>query len=352
MFSVFDPDIKITTAQGKTFSAHEMNDYNLEQIPGVIKYTQVVEENALLRYNQQQHLVTIKGVDSLFQLQSPLDSVIVEGKMLLQNDSNDFAVAGYGVAYYLGLDLNDFENYISVYIPKRGNNVTVMPNEAFNQELIQAAGIFSIQQDFDDKYLIVPLRFARRMLDYSDELTSIEIRLNKEVNAVKVQEKIKKTLGEKFIVKSRFEQQEVLYKIMKSEKWAVFLILTFILVVASFNTIGSITMLILDKKKDISILYSLGAQNHMIRKIFFLEGFMITFIGAIMGLLLGTLVCWLQIQFGLVKLQSGGSFIFNAYPVKLIFLDYVFVMATLTIIGLIAAWIPAKRILFQANTKK
>lgn len=352
MFSVFDPDIKITAAQGKTFSAREMNDYNLEQIPGVIKYTQVVEENALLRYNQQQHLVTIKGVDSLFQMQSPLDSVMVEGKMMLQNDSNDFAVAGYGVAYYLGLDLNNFENYIAVYIPKRGNNTTAMPNEAFNQELIQPAGIFSIQQDFDDKYLIVPLRFARRMLDYSDELTSIEIRLNKEVNAAKVQEKIKKKLGEKFLVKSRFEQQEVLYKIMKSEKWAVFLILTFILVVASFNTIGSITMLILDKKKDISILYSLGAQNHMIRKIFFLEGFMITFIGAIMGLLLGTLVCWLQIQFGLVKLQSGGSFIFNAYPVKLIFLDYVFVMATLTVIGFIAAWIPAKRILFQANTMK
>ncbi len=351
MFSVFDPDIKITAAQGKTFHVNEIDQNSIESIPGIIKYSQVVEENALLRYHQQQHLVTIKGVDSLFQLNSPLDSVVVEGQMLTQRDSNDFAIAGYGVAYYLDLDLNDFDNYISVYIPKRNNSASLLPEESFNYELIQPVGIFSIQQDFDDKYIIVPLRFARRLLDYDTELTSIEIRLDSKVNATKVKEKVSHIVGEKFKVKSRFEQQEVLYKIMKSEKWAVFLILTFILIVASFNTIGSITMLILDKKKDIAILHNLGAEISTIRKIFFLEGFMITIIGTIMGLALGTIICWLQIKFGLVKLQAGGSFIFNAYPVKIIFLDYIYVIVTLVLIGIIAAWIPARRIIIKATSK-
>ena len=192
--------------------------------------------------------------------------------------------------------------------------------------------------------MLVPLRFARRMLDYTDEVTSIEIRLAKDADAGLIQEKIASAVGPKFKTQSRFQQQEVLYKIMKSEKWAVFLILTFILIVASFNVIGSLTMLILDKQKDIGILSSMGARDISIKQIFFFEGLLISLTGAFSGLLLGLLVCILQQKFGLIKLQGGGSFIISAYPVKLIATDFLYVFITITLIGTAAAWLPVRRI--------
>ena len=344
LFSVFDPDIEITATQGKTFHNSEIDAAKIRAIPGVISYTEVVEENALLHYKKQQFLATIKGVDSLYQVNSPIDSLLVTGEMVLQSDSLDFAIPGYGIAYFLNLDMNAPDNFISVYIPKRKGNITGLPQESFTSELIKPVAIFSIQQDFDDKYMLVPLRFARRLLDYTDEVTGIEIRLAGNADAAIIQEKIGTITGPGFKLQNRFQQQEVLYKIMKSEKWAVFLILTFILIVASFNVIGSLTMLILDKRKDISILRSLGARDTTIKQIFFFEGLLISLTGAISGLLLGLLVCVLQQKFGLIKLQGGGSFIINAYPVKLIATDFLYVFLTIAVIGIAAAWLPVKRI--------
>jgi len=344
LFSVFDPDVKITVVEGKTFHNHEIDADKIRAIPGIIKYTEVVEENALLYYKKQQILATIKGVDSLYQFNSPInDSLLVTGKMILQEDSLDFAIPGYGIAYFLNLDMNAPDNLISVYIPKRKGRISGLPQESFRSEFIRPSAIFSVQQDFDDKYMLVPLRFARRMLDYTDEVTSIEIRLAKDTDAPVIQEKINSIVGPKFRTQNRFQQQEVLYKIMKSEKWAVFLILTFILIVASFNVIGSLTMLILDKQKDIGILRSMGARDALIKKIFFFEGLLISLIGAFSGLLLGLLVCVLQQEFGLIKLQGGGSFIINAYPVKLIAADFLYVFITITLIGTAAAWLPVRR---------
>jgi ABC-type lipoprotein release transport system permease subunit len=344
LFSVFDPDVKITVVEGKTFHNHEIDADKIRAIPGIIKYTEVVEENALLYYKKQQILATIKGVDSLYQFNSPInDSLLVTGKMILQEDSLDFAIPGYGIAYFLNLDMNAPDNLISVYIPKRKGSISGLPQESFRSEFIRPSAIFSVQQDFDDKYMLVPLRFARRMLDYTDEVTSIEIRLAKDTDAPVIQEKINAIVGSKFRTQNRFQQQEVLYKIMKSEKWAVFLILTFILIVASFNVIGSLTMLILDKQKDIGILRSMGARDTLIKKIFFFEGLLISLIGAFSGLLLGLLVCVLQQEFGLIKLQGGGSFIINAYPVKLIAADFLYVFITITLIGTAAAWLPVRR---------
>lgn len=344
LFSVFDPDIEITVNQGKTFHENEIDAAQIRALPGVISYTDVVEENALLHYNKQQYLATIKGVDSLYQVKSPIDSLLVTGHMLLQKDSLDFAIPGYGVAYYLNIDMNAPDNIISVFIPKRKGSISGLPQESFHNDFIRPSAIFSVQQDFDDKYMLVPLRFARRMLDYTDEVTSIEIRLAKGADVATIQQKIAGIAGPKFRVQNRFQQQEVLYKIMKSEKWAVFLILTFILIVASFNVIGSLTMLILDKKKDISILRSMGAKDAAIKQIFFFEGLLISLTGAAAGLLLGLLVCFLQQKFGLVKLQSGGSFIISAYPVKLIATDFIYVFVTIALIGAAAAWLPVKRI--------
>lgn len=344
LFSVFDPDIKITAVEGKTFHTTDLDAEKIRNLPGVISYTEVVEENALLHYKKQQYLATIKGVDSVYQQKSPLDSLIVAGKMLLQNDSSDYAVAGYGIAYFLNIDLNAPDNYISVYIPSRNATPGALPQESFNNELIQPSGVFSIQQDFDDKYMLVPLRFARRLMDYTDEVTSIEIRLAKGTDVARLKNAIAGIAGKEYKIRSRFEQQEVLYKIMKSEKWAVFLILTFILIVASFNSAGSLSMLILDKQKDIRILHSLGAGVKIVRRIFFIEGLLITLTGAISGLFLGLLVCYLQQEFGIIKLQGGGSFIINAYPVKLIATDFIYVFGALLLIGLATAWLPAKNI--------
>ena len=344
LFSVFDPDIEITIVQGKTFHSNQVNEDQIRSLPGVISYTEVVEENALLYYKKQQYLATIKGVDSLYQHNSPLDSLLVTGEMTLQDDSLDFAVPGYGIAYFLDIDMNAPDNFISVYIPKRKGNITGMPQESFYSELIRPIGIFSVQQDFDDKYMLVPLRFARRLLDYSDEVTSIELRLAKGADTRRIQEKIATIAGPEFRVQNRFQQQEVLYKIMKTEKWAVFLILTFILIVASFNVVGSLTMLILDKQKDIGILRSLGARDATIKQIFFLEGLLITLTGAIAGLILGLLVCILQLKFGFVKLQGGGSFIMDSYPVQMMLTDFIYVFITIALIGIASAWLPVKRI--------
>lgn len=344
LFSVFDPDIKITAVEGKTFHTTDLDAEKIRNLPGVISYTEVVEENALLHYKKQQYLATIKGVDSVYQQKSPLDSLIVAGKMLLQNDSSDYAVAGYGIAYFLNIDLNAPDNYISVYIPSRNATPGALPQESFNNELIQPSGVFSIQQDFDDKYMLVPLRFARRLMDYTDEVTSIEIRLAKGTDVARLKNAIAGIAGKEYKIRSRFEQQEVLYKIMKSEKWAVFLILTFILIVASFNSAGSLSMLILDKQKDIRILHSLGAGVKIVRRIFFIEGLLITLTGAISGLFLGLLVCYLQQEFGIIKLQGGGSFIISAYPIKLIATDFIYVFGALLLIGLATAWLPAKNI--------
>jgi lipoprotein-releasing system permease protein len=344
LFSVFDPDIEITIVQGKTFHSNQLNEDQIRSLPGVISYTEVVEENALLYYKKQQYLATIKGVDSLYQHNSPLDSLLVTGEMTLQDDSLDFAVPGYGIAYFLDIDMNAPDNFISVYIPKRKGNITGMPQESFYSELIRPIGIFSVQQDFDDKYMLVPLRFARRLLDYSDEVSSIELRLAKGADTRSIQEKIATIAGPEFRVQNRFQQQEVLYKIMKTEKWAVFLILTFILIVASFNVVGSLSMLILDKQKDIGILRSLGARDATIKQIFFLEGLLITLTGALAGLILGLLVCILQLKFGFVKLQGGGSFIMDSYPVQMMLTDFIYVFITIALIGIASAWLPVKRI--------
>lgn len=344
LFSVFDADAKITIVEGKTFHNSDINADQIRNIPGVIKYTEVVEENALLYYKKQQFLATIKGVDSLYQVNSPInDSLLVTGEMILQQDSLDFAIPGYGIAYFLNLDMNAPDNFISVYIPKRKGSITGLPQESFYSEFIRPTAIFSVQQDFDDKYMLVPLRFARRMLDYTDEVTSIEIRLARDADAGSIIGKIASIIGPEFRIQNRFEQQEILYKIMKSEKWAVFLILTFILIVASFSVIGSLTMLILDKKKDIGILRSMGAKDAIIKQIFFFEGLLISLTGAFSGLIIGLTVCVLQQKFGLIKLQGGDSFIISAYPVKLIATDFVYVFITIVLIGTAAAWLPVRR---------
>jgi lipoprotein-releasing system permease protein len=341
LFNAFNPDIRVTIREGKTFDSLSVSEEQIRRIPGVIHLAEVVEENALLRYKDRQYLVTLKGVSEDYTSMCRMDTMMVEGSFILQDGNKDFAVLGYGVAYYVGANLNDYLNPLTIYVPRRGSSYTGGLEDAFNTGVIFPSGFFSIQQDFDIKYVILPLRFVRELMDYRNEITALEIGLAPGSDHLRIQEQIRQVAGEQFQVKNRFQQQELLYKIMKSEKWAIFLILAFILFIATFNVIGSLSMLILDKKRDIAVLQCLGASQPRIKRIFLTEGWMISFIGAISGMVLGALVCFLQMEFGLVRLGSEEStFVVTAYPVHMQALDFVFVFLTVLIIGLAATWYP------------
>lgn len=344
MFNVFDPDLLISPKSGKVFHENQIPSDKILQLPGVGKVTGVVEENALLRYKSKQFLATIKGVSPGYLKDNALDTLMIEGDGILEADSNDFALPGFGIAYYLNIHIDDPEGVVSVFVPDRNKRINAMSESSLRSELIRPSGIFSVQQDFDNKFMFVPLRFARQLLGYEDELTSIEIRLNKGAKLGNIQKEVEKLVGPNFEVKDRLQQQEILYKTMKSEKWAVFLILTFILLIATFNILGSITMLILDKRKDIGTLYSLGASHTLVRRIFFAEGLLITFVGTVLGIALGALICWIQMEYGVIKLQGGGSFIMSAYPVKMKLMDFILVFATVSLIGATASWIAVRRL--------
>lgn len=344
LFNSFNPDIKIAMVQGKTFHFSEFPYQNVKKIYGIENITGTIEENALVKYKNKQHIVTIKGVSDDFNKTSQLNKMIIDGNYELERGNLNFAILGQGVAYNLNLSLNDYENPLTVYAPKRLKGKKLNIEEAFNNYMIMPSGIFSIQQEFDSRYVIVPLRFARELFNYTDELTFIEIKLSKNADVQKVQNDIKKITGPGFIVKNRFEQEELLYKIMKSEKLAAFLILSFILLIAIFNVIGSLSMLIIDKKKDIAVLKSLGAENQLIRRIFMTEGVLITLAGAFTGLFLGGVICWLQMTFGFIKIPNAGSMVIDEYPVKMMIIDFVYVFLIVIVIGVIASWYPVKYI--------
>lgn len=343
LYSTFDPEIKISLAQGKTFSPDISLFSEIKNLGGVQHYSEVLEENVLLRYGDRQYIATLKGVDETFADVTGIDTMIVDGEFELINQDRPYAVVGQGVAYYLGIGLN-FLNPLNIYSIKRTGIVSVSPEQAINRKLIFPSGIFSIEQEHNIKYVIVPILFARDLLGYSDEVSAIEIKVSTDADLPEIQEQIRSLLGDEYLVQNRNEQNELFYRIMKSEKWAIFLILTFILIIASFNIIGSLTMLILDKKQDIITLRALGASSRLIRKIFLLEGWMISILGAICGLLIGSLIAWLQAEYGLIKLNSSGSFIIDAYPVVYKFTDVFKIFLTVLFIGLLAAWYPVRYI--------
>ncbi|MCX6235526.1 MAG: ABC transporter permease [Bacteroidetes bacterium] len=345
LFNSFDPDLLITVKEGKVFDPSRLPAETIRNIPGVIRYTEVVEENALLKYGSKQYIATIKGVSEDYEKYSGLDSMLVEGELVLQKGARPFMVLGYGVSYYLGVNLSAFDNSIYVYVPKRTKKTLSSIDQAFNSGVITPSGIFSIQQDFDSKYVLVPVGFARTLLEYTSEVTAIEIGLASWTDKENIQEQVKQLCGDDFSVKNRYQQQELLYKMMKSEKLAIYFILGFILLIATFNVVGSLSMLILDKRKDIGVIWSMGASNTLIKRIFLAEGLMISLSGALLGLLLGAMICWIQQRFGIIKLEAGsGSFIIDAYPVRMQVKDFLLVFLTVMIIGMGSAWYPVRQI--------
>ncbi len=339
----FDPDLKIVPATGKVFS---VNDPRFEQVrnhESVFDIAETLEENALLKYDDQQYIATVKGVSPNFANISGVDTMLYVGKFILEHNNQPYAIVGQGVAYYLSLNIN-YIDPIVIYVLKQDAKINMNPESAINRDYIFPSAVFAIQQEFDLKYILVPLDYAQELFEYKDKLSALELKINDGNNIDKIQAEIQEILGEDYLVKNRYQLHEAFYKIMKSEKFYIYLILTFILIVASFNIIGSLTMLIIDKKEDIATFRSLGANLKTIRKIFLTEGWMITVVGAIFGLVIGFAICWIQIEFELIKLKGSASFIVDAYPVKVVWTDFVIVFLTVVSIGYFAAWYPVRYI--------
>jgi lipoprotein-releasing system permease protein len=338
LYNQVSPDLLIEAETGKTFNTNEIPIEQLRSLTGVAALSEVVEEDALFRYHEQQHLGRIKGVDKVYQQMERFDSLITQGSFLLQNDGFNFAVIGSGVSYFLGTNINDLSTMLMVYLPKRGRASTFSFEQSFNNKAIQIGGVYAAQHEYDNRFVYVPIDWARSLLEYTNEVTSIELYAGKQANIPQLQRAVEHLTGDSFVVKNRFQQQETLYRIMRSEKWAIFLILTFILIMATFNIIGSLTMLIVDKRKDIGVLRSLGAGPDMLHNLFLLEGVLITVIGGLAGLLAGAVLVLLQQHYGLLKLGGAdGAFIIEAYPAHLKLTDLLAVFATVGMIGFLSS---------------
>lgn len=352
LFNSFNPDMEVRLKEGKVFTMDDIPLEELKNIPGVAIYSELLEETALLTYRERQHLVTMRGVSETYINITGIDTLLVAGEFRLKEGDADFFILGQGVEMVLSANINDFLNPLNLYVPKRGRTTGLHPSQAFNATSNFASGVFEVQTDFSKDYILVPLRLARRLLEYNNEVTSLVIGIDENANVARVQREIEDLLGPDFEVKNRLQQQEFLYKVMRSEKWAIYLILSFILVIASFNVIGSLTMLVIEKKHDINILQSMGASQKTIRRIFLLEGIMISMGGALVGLILGGLISWLQMRFGIVGIQADGTFIIDAYPVYVKLTDLLLVSVTVFGIGLLAALFLVRNISLLTPEKK
>ncbi|MDL2228180.1 ABC transporter permease [Bacteroidales bacterium OttesenSCG-928-K03] len=347
MYSSFDPDIKITAKKGKTISSNEIDIEKIKNIPNVIAVNKIIEENVLLKSDKEQVIATIKGVNNdYFDSGRLYDNIVFGDENGIKNNQT---IIGYGIAYYLNIPLNNFPQPITVMIPKRSASNLLNPMNAFNTKTVPICAVFSIQQELDDKYLFIPISLAQELLNYSDEITAIEVLLNNESEYKGIQKQIATIVGDNYDVKNHYELQETLYKVMRSEKTAVYLILSFIILIAAFNIISSLSMLIINKEKDIAILHSMGANIKTIKKIFFYESMLLSFSGAVIGLFLGFIICLIQQHFHLIKFGSGGSFIIDHYPVAMSLGDFSLVLITVLIISIITSLIPILKIKININ---
>ncbi|MDX5320006.1 MAG: FtsX-like permease family protein [Bacteroidota bacterium] len=343
LYSSFDPDLKIESKYGKVFRLDSIPYETIKNSAGVETVAEVLEENVVLRYDERQAIATMKGVSESFIHVTQLDSMIFEGQMLLESGENNYAVAVIVIASRLGLSTyNDFTR-LAIYLPKRDAAFTMNPEKALNQEFLKPSGVFSIDDDINNKYLIVPLRLARKLLEYDTEVSALEIDLSQDASVNQVQNELQALLGPGYTIKNREQQEETLYKVFRYEKWATALILVFILFLLTFTVISSLSMLVMEKRKDIAILRSMGANDRLIRGIFIREGMLIALSGGLIGLFLGFVLCWLQGTYGLIGFGGMGTFIINAYPVKMKAIDFGVIFLFILILGFITSWFPASK---------
>jgi lipoprotein-releasing system permease protein len=340
LYSNFTPELKIEPRLGKTFNPNTVYFHSLHQNAHVFSYTLVLQEKALIKYDGKSFIGTIRGVSDDFLKNPQLDSTIQSGSFTLKSDGHNFAVIGSTIQNSLGVSVRDQLAPLDIYSPKRQAGGGATPLDEFVVRTIPPSGVFAIEPEFDD-IAVTPIEFARDLLNEPVNVSSIEINFKKGTNVTAIQTEVKNKVGGDFTVKNRAEQNTELYKTLNYERWFIFLILTFVLIIAIFNIIGSLTMLVIDKRKDIAILSSLGANKRLIQGIFFSEGMMISVIGCVVGRVLGLGFCILQQQFGLVKMGTRMS-VLDAYPIALRISDFVLVFLTVIAISVIASAISSR----------
>ena len=352
-FTSFDPQLKITPVEGKSVAADDPVLTQIRQLPQIEVATECVEDQALAIYKSRQMMVMIKGVDDNFDQLTHIKEILIgDGDFCLHAADMDYGIPGIRLAEQLATGYS-YDQPLHIYAPRReGQFDLTNPTEAFEEDDLYSPGVlFNVRQaKYDKNYIITSIAFARRLFDQQGMLTSLELRLKPGSNFERTKSEIKQLCGDRFTVKDRFEQQDDTFKIMKIEKFIAYIFLTFILMVACFNIIGSLSMLIIDKKDEVVTLRNLGANDKQITRIFLFEGRMISAIGAVIGIIIGLLLCWLQQRFGLVALgSSSGSFVINAYPVSVHPEDIVLIFITVLVVGFLSVWYPvryfAKRLL-------
>lgn len=342
MFSSFDPELKITPRTGKVFDPTTSDMQKVRELPEIAFFSETLQDNALIRYHDRQDVAIVKGVDDAYQHLSRMDSALIDGSFTLKDEVADYALLGVGLSSKLGARPG-FASPLELYVPKRNEKINLSnPSSSFSREYAYIGGVFMInQQVYDEGYMIVPLTLARELFHYDKEVSAIELKLAENADLSSIKKQIKTFLGDEFIIQDRFEQQEASFKMMQIEKWMTFLILCFILAIALFNVVGSLSMLMIEKQDDVRTLRNMGASDSLIRRIFLFEGWMISGFGALIGIVIGLVLCLLQQSFGLIKLgQTAGAFIIDAYPVRVIFTDILVAFVTVAAIGFMAAWYP------------
>jgi lipoprotein-releasing system permease protein len=343
LYSSFYTDLRVKPAKGKILTLTKDQLQKLAQFPGVKAVSSIAEEKALLQNGEYQAIVFIKGVDSNYPAVAGVPEKMIRGTFTVGTADNPRAILGAGIENAIGVLSDRSLTPISVYLPRKGAVSLNNPLESLSQGEILPAGSFAIQSEFDNKYVITNIDFLRQYLNYGeDEYSSVEIALTDPGAEKKVQQGLQQLLGSGAVVQNKYEQNKSLYSTIQLEKWAIYAIFSLILLVAAFNMIGALSMLVLEKKKDIQVLQAMGAGRGLIRKIFLSEGLLLALIGASGGILVALLLYYLQVNYKLVPLQ-GDSFLIDHYPVKLVFSDFLLVVGTVISIGLLASWFPAMR---------
>lgn len=342
LYASFDPEIKIEAAEGKSFEISADLTSKIKSVNGVEIVTEVIEDFAYVRYRDADMVVTMKGVSDNFIDQHRLDDRIDEGQLKLKENGVDFAIIGRGIKYSLSVAVEDEVNALQLFYIKNLKSSSLDPSKLYSRRSIRVGSVFSIEKNYDENYIFLPLSFVQDLMDYGDRRTALEVKTRPDADVEAVQDEIKMLLGNSYLVLTNEEQHKDLYRLLKIEKLFTFLALSLLIIIGSINIFFSLMMLALDKKKDISILSAVGASQSLIRRIFLTEGALISFIGAGTGLILGGLICWLQDHFGIVSMGMENAVV-SDYPVKLRFLDFVFTSGVILIVTFLVSIYPASR---------
>lgn len=345
LYNSFYPDIEVRAVQGKTFEDNAVLSGKILKLDGVLTLSRTLEENAYLEYGDEAQLATIKGVDEKYNEVTTVQQYVRDGRFALRDTNRNYTVVGANIGYSMNMDVTSGIEPLRITVPRKGVKTAFAPEDAFNTMSAYPVGVFSIQQEFDSKYVFVNLDFARELLGEENRVSAYEVKLSEGTDIDAAKERIAAAIGKDYEVKTRYEQRADTYRVMMIERWVTTAILGFIILIISFNIIGSLSMLVIEKTRDISILKAMGADAKMIKQIYLLNGMLSSMIGAFTGLALGYLIVVLQLKFHFLKLSGGGdsSFVISYYPVKLKLIDPIVTLAIIVSISLLASYFPAKR---------